>query len=505
MNRPPLKKQLSKISEKSADIDCVLNIDNSVSEAVLERLGSFPSSDSEDDPEVAVALPFTRHDLMPLPGRRRNLSLCEFTEVNNYLRGFSLPNLLRKDSSKTSLSSNESGKFEALPPHWKEIFDSLDGKDGRKDGKIHKQSLQNILGILETNSILSLEVVETGTNKHRIQRQISKADANKDGFIDREEFSDWVGAMEEAAEEEDTRSLHDVTKKHMETAAYAVECRTWPPPLFLALVSAAQLAMFCYHVHHLAAAHGLAMFWTGPAPLCSPWILHPEKRGQAWRFLSYALVHSGIGHIVLNLLVQLVVGLPLEMAHGCGRVAAVYLVGVAAGSLATSCLNPYVYLAGASSGVYALIAAHLASLVLNWHEERLIINTGCSLATSPATATHGGLIRLLKLTAILAYVSVDIAMAAYSHTVYGEQNTTGYTAHLAGAGLGFAAGLLVLHNTRVERWEVRLRLGCGLLLASCLLGSLAWQLLGASLHPGYFPAQTPGLGHDNTTRVHWVH
>ena len=49
MNRPPLKKQLSKISEKSADIDCVLNMDNSVSEAVLERLGSFPSSDSEDD------------------------------------------------------------------------------------------------------------------------------------------------------------------------------------------------------------------------------------------------------------------------------------------------------------------------------------------------------------------------------------------------------------------------------------------------------------------------
>ena len=42
--------------------------------------------------------------------------------------------------------------------------------------------------------------------------------------------------------------------------------------------------------------------------------------------------------------------------------------GVAAGSLATSVTDPDVYLAGASGGVYALIAAHLANVIFNWGE-----------------------------------------------------------------------------------------------------------------------------------------
>ena len=43
--------------------------------------------------------------------------------------------------------------------------------------------------------------------------------------------------------------------------------------------------------------------------------------------------------------------------------------GVLAGSLGTSLTDSSTYLAGASAGVYALIAAHLATLVLNWQED----------------------------------------------------------------------------------------------------------------------------------------
>ena len=245
----------------------------------------------------------------------------------------------------------------------------------------------------------------------------------------------------------------------------------------------------------------MRIFWTGPAPLCSQWILNPEKRFQAWRFLSYAIVHSGIGHIVLNVIIQLVVGIPLEMSHGPVRVAAVYIIGVVSGSLATSCLNPVVYLAGASSGVYALIAAHLSNLILNWHEEKLIIRPGG--CRGGATASHGGLLRLLKLTAIVAYVVVDISMAVYSSTVYGEHNTTGYTAHIAGAGLGLVTGLSVLQNKRVEAWEVRLRCVCVSLVSVLLLAALTWQLAANTVHRAlyqghsYFPASTPGLGHED--------
>lgn len=72
-------------------------------------------------------------------------------------------------------------------------------------------------------------------------------------------------------------------------------------------------------------------------------------------------------HLGFNLVVQLLVGLPLEMVHGSGRVAFIYMAGVAAGSLGTSVFDTDVYLVGASGGVYALLAAHLANVLLNYN------------------------------------------------------------------------------------------------------------------------------------------
>ena len=71
-------------------------------------------------------------------------------------------------------------------------------------------------------------------------------------------------------------------------------------------------------------------------------------------------------HLIFNLLVQLVVGLPLEMVHGSCRVLTVYMAGVLAGSLGTSVCDAgrQVYLVGASGGVYALLAAHIANVLL---------------------------------------------------------------------------------------------------------------------------------------------
>ena len=69
-------------------------------------------------------------------------------------------------------------------------------------------------------------------------------------------------------------------------------------------------------------------------------------------------------HIFFNVLIQLLLGIPLEMVHKWWRVMAVYLAGVIAGSLASSISDPSAFLAGASGGVYALIAAHLANVTL---------------------------------------------------------------------------------------------------------------------------------------------
>lgn len=64
---------------------------------------------------------------------------------------------------------------------------------------------------------------------------------------------------------------------------------------------------------------------------------------------------------------QLLIGLPLEMVHGSTRIGIVYTAGVLAGSLGTSVFDSEVYLVGASGGVYALLAAHLSNVLINYN------------------------------------------------------------------------------------------------------------------------------------------
>lgn len=68
-------------------------------------------------------------------------------------------------------------------------------------------------------------------------------------------------------------------------------------------------------------------------------------------------------HLVNNILVQLMLGVLLEMVHRW-RIILIYLAGVAAGALANSLYMPSYYLAGASGGVYAVEYAHLSNLIL---------------------------------------------------------------------------------------------------------------------------------------------
>ena len=61
------------------------------------------------------------------------------------------------------------------------------------------------------------------------------------------------------------------------------------------------------------------------------------------------------------------------MSHGSLRVFIVYILGVLSGSLSVSVFDHKIFLAGASGGCYALIAAHLATLILNWKEDIVIL------------------------------------------------------------------------------------------------------------------------------------
>ena len=108
-------------------------------------------------------------------------------------------------------------------------------------------------------------------------------------------------------------------------------------------------------------------------PQCSYLIYSPYRRKEIWRFLTYMFLHVNYKHLISNVVLQLLVALPLELSHGTKRVTLVYTFGVISGSLATSVFDRNVFLAGASGGVYALAAAHLAALTLNWGSDVYIL------------------------------------------------------------------------------------------------------------------------------------
>ena len=272
--------------------------------------------------------------------------------------------------------------------------------------------------------------------------------------------------------------------QHMRQAAFAEVYRWWPLPWVLLGISLIQIVLFCIHAVHLAKDHGLSITWQDPAPRCSMLIYNPYRRWELWRYFSYSLVHAGIGHILLNIIMQLFVGLPLEMSHGSFRISLVYLAGVLAGSLATSTFDPGMYLAGASGGVYSLIAAHLASLILNWKEDVLVIRE--RFREGRISLAKGATVyRLMRLLSVLVYTVCDTGFAMYNREMNGGSNT-GYLAHLAGAGAGLLVGICVLKNRRQENWEIYLRLLSFLTFSILITLGILWNMRGNEVYQKHY-------------------
>ena len=109
----------------------------------------------------------------------------------------------------------------------------------------------------------------------------------------------------------------------------------------------------------------------------------------------------------MNIVLQVLVGLVLEMSNSWWRVGLVYVLGVVAGSLSSSIISPDAFLAGASGGVYALSCAHLAAILLNWREDSLIIRQRLRKrkATSP---TFGKIVRIGRIMIVGTILSSKI-------------------------------------------------------------------------------------------------
>ncbi|KAL4240973.1 Rhomboid-related protein 3 [Mactra antiquata] len=208
----------------------------------------------------------------------------------------------------------------------------------------------------------------------------------------------------------------------MDREYYADNYTCCPPPLFVPIITFMEIGCFLYY----AMENGRVTI-NGPLPLTSIFIYRPDRRIEIWRFVLYMFVHAGWVHLFFNMLIQIVVGIPLEMIHGSCRIAIIYFAGVLAGSLGTSIFDMNAVLVGASGGVYALLAGHLANIVLNFSNMEFGV---------------------IKLAAILLIASTDVGFAVWDRYTRKPSMAppVGYTAHLMGALAGLTIGLVVLKN-----------------------------------------------------------
>ncbi|XP_033331615.1 rhomboid-4 isoform X1 [Megalopta genalis] len=329
------------------------------------------------------------------------------------------------------MSSNQGGESGVTIPlqynnsHWKAIFEKYD-LDG--DGKISYQELKAMIHSSTYSNDIPTRVVRT------IMRN---ADLDDSGYLDYPEFiamihrKDMQGVFGHLVQ----RYVHSMVPQRpsaFQTASsdytdgqYEEEYTCKPPALAMIIISVLEITLFLYDV----IAHK-SLSVEGPA--ATLFIYNPHKRFQAWRYLTYMFVHVGVFHLVVNLLVQIMLGIPLEMVHKWWRVLTIYIAGVVAGSLGTSVSDPRVYLAGASGGVYALITAHVATIVMNWSQMEFAV---------------------MQLLVFLVVTSFDIGQAIYNRYVLETHDQVGYVAHFAGAIAGLLVGINVLRNLEEQTWE----------------------------------------------------
>jgi rhomboid-related protein 1/2/3 len=189
-------------------------------------------------------------------------------------------------------------------------------------------------------------------------------------------------------------------------------------PIFITTISLIELLYFiyCNTTSDEQTTTGVSI------PIDSIFIYRPDKRCEIWRFITYMVIHSGYTHLIFNLIVQLLVGLPLELNYGSRRIGAIYLSGILFASLGASVFEPEVYLVGSSGGVYAVLSAYLIHIILNFKQIDYA---------------------LLRLFTLLLIPSAEVVIVIYKRLIGANVYAVSYVSHMCGALAGITVSILV--------------------------------------------------------------
>ncbi|PSN39431.1 Rhomboid-related protein 3 [Blattella germanica] len=328
--------------------------------------------------------------------------------------------------------------------------------DTNQDGQI---------SLCELRNLITSENYAEDLPPAAVTRILNEADQNLDGHLDYKEFKtmvsgrEWQSIMNRAVQQYIRKTIPRrlVEDEPDGTGQYEEEYSCWPPVLGMVIISIIEVTTFLVDLFNADTVDA-----NGPVAL--KLMYTPFRRFEAWRYLTYMFVHVGVIHLVVNLLVQLLLGVPLEMVHRWWRVLIIYFAGVVAGSLGTSITDPTVLLAGASGGVYAILFAHIATIIMNWSE----------MSFAP-----------YQLGVFLVLIVTDVGTAIYNRYFSEETQPIGYSAHFAGALAGLLLGINILRNLQVKSWEKKLWWASICIYVALMVGAIIWN----ACYTDYFPPQ----------------
>lgn len=158
-------------------------------------------------------------------------------------------------------------------------------------------------------------------------------------------------------------------------------------------------------------------------------LLVPCPPGEWYRILSNMFAHADNYHLWVNVGSSIVLGLFLELRNGFVRITPIWYLSAVLGTAFEAIITTRrpIRISGSSGGVYGLLAALVAELVMNWAEIRFRW--------------------VLALSFVLVF-SLEIALVASD-----PQPNIAYGAHFFGALQGFSVGLCLVKNWRWRRFE----------------------------------------------------
>jgi len=183
-------------------------------------------------------------------------------------------------------------------------------------------------------------------------------------------------------------------------------------------------------------------------------------RFQAWRWLSYQFTHVGASHILMNCLLTVVLGIPLEALCGPFKMCLMFNNGVVGGAWGYAILDGRATVVGMSGGCYALIGIHFAQIFLNWRSMRF----------------RG--VKVFTLLTLLFLENLNQFFGGVSQTV-----RSSFAAHAGGLIAGFLIGINFAYNDELTKRDKIARVVITILGCVVSVFCIVWILTNQEPYP----------------------